>query len=154
MNAIALNANTWQKKLWGGSKSFVSSAIFFPLFLLALSLLFPGLRQTPSLAGIQTIPVLLPLFAQFVIGVVWLVFEYRFVANHETPTRALRRDAGMSHLMGYILGGLVVWSYVDGWLMWAFLVPAIATITDGFLTSDQAISNAAQKPLMQTTKGG
>ena len=151
MNAIAVAA---RQRLWDGSKGLITSAALFPVLILGLGMFFPGLRETPSVAGIQTIPVLLPLFVQFVVGAVWVGFEYRFAANHETPTQALRRDAFVSHFMGYVLGGLVVWSFVGGWLVWAFIVPAIVTIADGFLTGDQAISNAAQKPLMHQSKGG
>lgn len=151
MNAIAVAVG---QKLVSGSKEVFTSAALFPALVLVAGLIFRGLRETPSVAGFQTVPVLLPLFVQFAILMVWLVFEYRFAANHETPTQALRRDSFLSHFLGYILFGLVAWSFFDDWLMWGFIFPMIATVADGFLTSDQSISNAAQKPLMHQSKGG
>ncbi len=129
------------------SKPFRQWAWFFPILILGVGFCFSPLRE-PVQAAIPSNKILGGILAQVILAFAWILAEYRFAASRDTEVSQLQLDARLSLLLS--LGFCLVGGYLFalGALPWYALVPGFAAVVDAFTTANQAINNAAQKPLM------
>ncbi len=122
-------------------------AWLFPLAVMGIGALFAPMRSFMR-AAIPSIDITPGLLIQILLLAIWLLAEYRFAASRETVIRQLQSDAFRSLFLS------LVFSFGAGWLLaigecpWWYGAPAIATVIDAFLTANQGLNNAAQKPFV------
>ncbi|NBV77116.1 hypothetical protein EBR66_03075 [bacterium] len=90
------------------------------------------------------------LLGQTAVMSVWFWSQIKVVRDMHTKVDSLRAETKTSVFMSglmLLVAGYMLGSY--GSVYWAFVIPAIFQVMDGFTTPDTAINNAAQKPLMQ-----
>ena len=80
--------------------------------------------------------------------VAWLIAENQFAASRETKIQELQADAFRSILLSLVLSFIAGWMLAIGRCPWLYIVPAIAALADTFLTANQGLNNAAQKPII------
>jgi hypothetical protein len=122
-------------------------AWLFPLAVMGLGALFAPLRTEirSALPSAYVSPVLL---LQVILLGAWLLAEFRYAASRETTIGGLQADAFRSILLALLL------TFGAGWLLatsncpWFYAAPAIAAVLDAFLTANQGLNNAAQKPFV------
>jgi hypothetical protein len=122
-------------------------AWLFPLAAMAAGALFSPLRSYVG-EGFPSIDITPGLLAQVLVLAGWLLAEYRFAASRETPIGQLQSDAFRSLFLSLILSFGAGWLLALGKCPWFYVVPAATTIVDAFLTANQGLNNAAQKPLV------
>jgi hypothetical protein len=128
----------------------------FPLLLVGIALLVEPLAE-PALSPAWTLQikeahrVTLPwaLLAQLVAAMIWIIGDSLHVADKDTPVTVLRANAAGSILVALILTALFTWQLARYHLPWGYIIPFAAAVADAFISADQAINNAAQKPLVQ-----
>jgi hypothetical protein len=122
-------------------------AWLFPVAVMAIGALYAPLRTYVN-SGVPSIVITPGILAQVLLSSGWVLAEYRFAASRETTIKQLQSDAFRSLFLSLVL------SFGAGWLLslgecpWFYIVPTIATIIDAFLTANQGLNNAAQKPFV------
>ncbi len=122
-------------------------AWLFPLAVMAAGALFAPLRTYVG-DGFPSIDVTPGLLLQVILLGGWLLAEYRFAASRETAIGHLQSDAFRSLFLSLVLSFVAGWLLARGACPWFYIVPAVTTIVDAFLTANQGLNNAAQKPLV------
>jgi hypothetical protein len=122
-------------------------AWLFPLAVMGIGALYAPLRTYVNgvFPSVETTPGIL---VQVVLSGAWMLAEYRFAASRETSITQLQADAFRSLFLSLILSFGAGWLLSRGECPWFYIVPAIAAIGDAFLTANQGLNNAAQKPFM------
>jgi hypothetical protein len=122
-------------------------AWLFPLAVMGVGALYSPLRM--HVTGIfPSVSITPGLLVQVLLIGGWLLAEYRFAASRETSIKQLQSDAFRSLILSLLL------SFGAGWLLsigdcpWFYVVPAVGAIADAFLTANQGLNNAAQKPFV------
>ncbi len=85
-------------------------------------------------------------------AIVWLLIDFFVISNLNTSVGSLRLNTFVSIGLALALSFYAGFKWPE--LTWGYLVPWIASLVDAFVTGDRAINNAAQKPLIQTARGG
>jgi hypothetical protein len=122
-------------------------AWLFPLAVMGLGALFAPLR-TDIRSALPAVHVSTVLLLQVILLGGWLLAEFWYAASRETTIRGLQTDAFRSLLLALFL------TFGAGWLLaannfpWFYAAPAIAAIMNAFLTANQGLNNAAQKPFL------
>ena len=122
-------------------------AWLFPIAVMAIGALFPSLRDAIG-AKIPPVSIALGLLLQVLLLVGWLIAENQFAASRETKINELQADAFRSILLSLVLSFVAGWLLAKGICPWFYVVPAISAIVDAFLTANQGLNNAAQKPII------
>jgi hypothetical protein len=122
-------------------------AFLFPLVIMGGGALFAPLH-TPVESGIPPITVTPGILIQVVLLGGWLLAEYRFAASRETAIKELQADAFRSIALSLAVSFAAGWLLALGKCPWYFVAPSAAAILDAFLTANQGLNNAAQKPLV------
>jgi hypothetical protein len=134
-------------------RTFEFGWLVFPVILLCAIYFVPALQ-----ARVGTFPVEhasdLPwaLLGMTLAAFVWLIVDFFVISNLNTSVSALRINtfASIALALGLSFYAGFAWHA----LTWGYIVPWIASLADAFITGDRAINNAAQKPLIQTARGG
>ncbi len=122
-------------------------AWLFPVIVMGIGALYAPLRT--SVNGIVPSIAITPgLLVQVLLSGGWLLAEYRFAASRETSIKQLQSDAFRSLILSLLLSFGAGWLLSIGECPWFYVVPAAAAIADAFLTANQGLNNAAQKPFV------
>jgi hypothetical protein len=108
---------------------------------------FTPLRSFVSAAR-PSIEITPGLLIQVLLSTAWLLAEYRFAASRETSIKQLQSDAFRSLFLSLILCFVAGWLLALGECSWFYVIPTVATVGDAFLTANQGLNNAAQKPFV------
>jgi hypothetical protein len=129
---------------------------FFPIFMVGGGYFIPSLRLSVTTWPIPAEHPNLPwwVLAAVLVGVLWVFSGFFHASNLDTPVKALKADAFMSTTIFGILTAACAFTFDRGQLSWILVIAWFASMADVYITGDRAINNAAQKPLMQSTKGG
>lgn len=133
---------------------FVGLAWATPLILLFAGWLYPPMRQPISLTTAPQPEVFAGLFFSVLVVGGWMVFDWFRAMKYTTPVVQLQLDCFVSALNMLILSVAAGWLMKGGEVPYWFVLPWLGTVADTVMTAHTSINNAAQKPLMQTTKGG
>jgi hypothetical protein len=83
------------------------------------------------------------------VAFLWIGIDFFAISNHRTPAYRLQENNFFSYLTAIGLSGLALWSLGRGQLAWFMIIPATASVIDGYITSNRAIENALGKPNVQ-----
>ena len=122
-------------------------AWLFPLVVLGIGAFYAPLR-TPVNGLVPSAEISPGILVQVLLSGGWMLAEYRFAASRETSIKQLQSDAFRSLFLSLLLTFMAGWLLSRGECPWFFIVPALATIGDAFLTANQGLNNAAQKPFV------
>jgi hypothetical protein len=128
----------------------------FPI-LLGVWLFVPVLRARVFLDAIRLedqVSLLIGIIVQGVLGGAWLMYEFFAVSNQQTSVHRLRVNNAVSTAMALAFTVIGTWLLARDMFMWGLIVPWSAALLDAFVSSDRAINNAAQKPLVQQEPRG
>jgi hypothetical protein len=124
-------------------------AWLFPGAVMAIGAVFPSLQLHVRLA-IPPLQVTPGMLIQVLLSSLWMLAEYRFAASRETTIKQLQSDSFRSILLSMVL------CFGAGFLLareicpWFYLIPMLSSVGDAFLTANQGLNNAAQKPFVPT----
>ena len=122
-------------------------AWLFPGFVMAIGAVFPSLRL-PVRLEIPPLQVTPGMLVQVLLSSLWMLAEYRFAASRDTTIKQLQADLFRSISLSMVL------CFVAGLLLareicpWFYLIPMLSSVGDAFLTTNQGLNNAAQKPFV------
>ena len=127
--------------------------LVFPVVLLGAMFFVPALQVPvgtfpPEFASALPWALLTMTLAAFV----WLIIDFFVISNLNTSVGSLRVNTFVSVALALGLSFYAGFKWPG--LTWGYIVPWIASLVDAFITGDRAINNAAQKPLIQTSRGG
>lgn len=122
-------------------------AWLFPIVIMGIGALYGPLRTFVD-GPLPSVLITPGILVQVILAGAWMLAEYRFAASRETSIKQLQSDAFRSLLLSLVL------CFGAGWLLalrecpWFYIVPTIAAVGDAFLTANQGLNNAAQKPFL------
>jgi len=118
------------------------------------SITLPSALENVSQGTVLIVVMAVAVVAQLVLSGVWLAVDIMTAQAFDTPTDDLQMDTRISVLVAMILVGASGYYYALGEFHWWYVVPLVASLSDGFLTIRTSINNAAQKPIvMRGSKG-
>ncbi|HZV21259.1 MAG TPA: hypothetical protein VE986_06905 [Hyphomicrobiales bacterium] len=136
------------QRIWG---RFSPIAWLFPLAIMVVGAFYAPLRIPVSLA-VPQISMTPGLLVQLILSLAWMLAEFRFAASRETTIKQLQTDAFRSLLLSLLLTFGAGWLLSVGACPWFYVVPTVTAIVDAFLTANQGLNNAAQKPFVPHLK--
>ncbi len=144
---------------WHGAR--LASTVLFPIFVMLASWAVAPFIGLPGFAGLIEVSkigqdpwIFAMLFACGIAMMVWYWANIRVAQNLHTTINELKSEVSVSIWMAYAVLLAAGWMLgKHGSLYWWFIVPALVQMLDGIGTAVTALNNAAQKPLIQSTRG-
>jgi hypothetical protein len=133
----------------GPHKEISPLAWLFPGVVMAVGAVFPSLRL-PVRLEIPPLQVTPGILIQVLLSSLWMLTEYRFSASRDTTIKQLQSDSFRSYFLSMLLcfgAGLLLAREICPWF---YIIPMLSSVGDSFLTANQGLNNAAQKPFVPT----